>query len=213
MQTKRLTSLVGQYVCITYIDADGKNVTTNAHLVEVDHDGIAYRIGFEFKALLYNKIEKIETKNITFVSPKKFFHNKKEDVNTLNIFMDNINTQTIERIKNLSTYYLCTRNARFVKNGSFIKTKISQKQFELEVFDWIKKRKDNIELCPLALLNNELLLVVYEKRFLLLRKNFKIVFDTDHQDINTIVNFILEQNSHIMNKRERSLRSLAEELL
>jgi len=162
---------------------------------------------------LFPNIKQIESKNLRFISPKEFFSSNKEERDELNIQMDRINTQIIEKIKNLPKYYLSTRKAKFTKNGDFVKTKISQKRFEAEVFDWVRKRETPIELCPLALLNNEFLLTIYQKRFLLLKQNFSIVFDAKYHDINTLVAFIFEQNIQINNKRSSSLRAIAEDFL
>lgn len=208
---KKLRELIGQDVCVTYSEPHNDHIVIIAQLIEADETGIAVQMDVGPKVITIEKIKDISWKNIRFVSPKEYFD--KQDDNELNLQMDSINTQIINKIKSLKTYYLSTRKARFTKNGCFKKEQISQKKFEFEVFQWIKKRSSFIELCPLALLNNTLLLAVYQKRFLLFKKDFSIVFDSDHRDINDVIAFIFDQNDQIKKKRNMSLRGLAEDLL
>jgi len=200
-----------QDVYIEYQEVHTKNHVMVTQIIKADETGIVVESDTGSKVILAPDIRKFVWKNIRFVNPKLDFD--KQDNNVLNTQMDAINTQIIEKIKNLPTYYLSTRSARFNKNGTIKKKKISQKQFECEVFSWIKSRKTYSKLCPLALLNNELLLVLYQKRFLLLKKNFSIVFDTKYEDINGIVTFIFNQNEKITEKRNMSLRGLGEDFL
>jgi hypothetical protein len=200
-----------QDVYIEYQEVHTKNHVMVTQIIKADETGIVVESDTGSKVILAPDIKKISWKNITFINPKVDFD--KQGNNVLNTQMDAINTQIIEKIKNLPTYYLSTRSARFNKNGTIKKKKISQKQFECEVFNWIKSRKTYSKLCPLALLNNELLLVLYQKRFLLLKKNFSMVFDTKYEDINGIVTFIFNQNEKIKDKRNSSLRGIAEDFL
>lgn len=211
LSKKELEALIGQDVFVEYEELHAKYVGMISRIIKADETGIVIEADTGLKVILISKIKKIVWKNITFTTPKDHFD--KQDDNKLNMQMDKMNTQIIEKMKKLPTYYLSTRSAQFTKNGFFKKKKISQKNFEFEIFHWIKKRKHGIELCPLALLNNELLLALYQKRFLLLRKNFSIIFDSKHQDINGIVTFIFEQNHQIKEKRNMSLRGMAEDLL
>ncbi len=204
---KQLQKTIGQDVLITY----NPNCVVLMRILDADETGIVVESDTGSKAVSFASIKDIFWKNIRFINPKDHFD--KKDDNYLNVQMDKVNTQIIEKIKDLPRYYLCTRSSRFIKNGSFQKEKITQKAFELEVFHWVKKRKDLIELCPLALLNNELLLTLYQKRFLVLKKNFSMVFDTEHSDINTIVEFIFDENEKIIEKRNTSLRGIAEDFL
>ena len=208
-----LPLLIGQDVRVTYKEPHNNNSIILARIIEADETGIAIEVDTGFKVILSKNIKQIESKNLRFINPKEFFYNSKRERDELNIQMDKINTQIIEKIKDLPIYYLSTRNAQFIKNGSFQKKKISQKKFEFEVFQWTKKREKHIQLCPLALLNNELLLALYKKQFLLFKNNLTSVFDTKHDDINSIVTFIFEQNKQIKNKRNMSLRGIAEDLL
>ena len=208
---ENISLLIGQDICITYKEPHNENVVVVTRILRADETGIVIQMNMGPKVVLTPEIKSISWKNVTFISPKRYFD--KQNDNELNMQMNKINTQIIEQIKHLPTYYLSTRSARFSKNGSFEKKKISQKQFELEIFHWIQRHHGHIEFCPLALLNNELLLVLYQKRFLLLKKNFSIVFDTKYNDINTIVTFVFDKNQTITEKRKISLRALAEDLL
>jgi len=208
---RELRALIGQDVCITYKEAHNDNIVVVAQVLEANEIGIAIQMDAGPQVIRFSNIKDVSWKNIKFVSPKEHFD--KENDNTLNMQMDKINTQIIERIKSLPTYDLSIRSTKFQMNGRFSKKKLKQSEFEAEVFHWVKKRKTPIELCPLALLNNELLLTLYQKRFLLLKKNFSIVFDTKHRNINGIVAFMFDQNAQIKEKRHMSLRGLAEDLL
>lgn len=210
---KQLKSLIGEDVSIIYNEPHKNNVVIFARIVEADETGIAVQMDAGPKVILMANLNGITSKSMRFVNPKQFFYSTKEERDELNIQMDKINTQIIEKIKNLPKYYLSTRNARFTKNGDFVKKKITQNEFEAEVFGWFKQRKSPLELCPLALLNNELLLTLYQKRFLLLKRNFAIVFDTQHHDINDILRFIFDKNTQINDKRNSSLRAIAQDWL
>lgn len=208
---KNISLLIGQDICITYKEPHSENIVVVTSIIQADETGILVRLSIGPKIILASNIKDISWKNIYFISPRIYFD--KLYYPEMNTQMNTIHTQIIEHIKHLPNYYLSTRSARFSKNGSFEKKKISQQQFELEVFHWVKRHHGHIEFCPLALLNNELLLIVYKNRFLLIKKNFSIVFDTQQDNINSIVDFIFDQNLRIIEKRRNSLRALAEDLL
>ena len=210
---KKLPLLIRQkqHVCIEYEEVHSKSTKIVTQIIKADETGIIVESAAGSKVIVVPKIKNIAWKNIRFSNPKKYF--AKEDDNFLNMQMDKINTEIIEKMKSLPEYYLSTRKARFTKNGSFIKKRSSQKEFEAEVFHWIKKRASHTEFCPLALLDNEVLLILYQKRFSLRKKDFKIIFDTDRNDINGIIQFILDRNMQIKDKRNNSLRGIAEDFL
>jgi len=111
-----------QHVYIEYKEVHDKNNVIITQIIKADETGIVVEADTGSKVILAPEIRKISWKNITFINPKVDFD--KQGNNFLNTQMDAINTQIIEKIKNLPTYYLSTRSARFDKNGSFQKKKI-----------------------------------------------------------------------------------------
>lgn len=228
---KQLGLLVGQHVLVMYKEGQTEeNAITSVfkRVIKIDETGVILELEAGSQTILTPSIRDLSWKNVFFINPKdevRTDEDPTEKNNELDLQIDKLHTQIIEKMKQLPSYCLSTRSGQFTKSSfskKIRKKKKSRDEFELEVFNWIQKRKDPIKLHPLALLNKELLLVLYEEHFLLFKKNFSMVFDTEHHDINTIVSFIFEQNSQIKeklnekNNAERAkfpLRFLAEDLL
>jgi hypothetical protein len=111
---KELKNLIGQNVHVTYKAPHNDNIELVAPIIEADEGGIAIQLDAGPQVITMPKIKNIAWKNITFTSPKKHFN--KEDNNALNMQMDKINTQIIEKMKGLPTYYHQERILQEEKN-------------------------------------------------------------------------------------------------
>ncbi|EKD24725.1 MAG: hypothetical protein ACD_80C00167G0023 [uncultured bacterium (gcode 4)] len=196
-----LQKLIGQEVFIEYEEMETQ-VSILSRIKKADDKGIIIQTKSREKAILMPKIKQIYGKNIILITPKKPSASTNE--------MDKLKIEIIEKIKSLPEYHLSTRSAKFTKNGSFKKKKISQKDFESEVFHWIDKREEIVEFCPLVLLNNKILLALYNAEFVLLKKDFTVVTKHHNRDINTIVKFITDYNKRILEKKIASLKDSGE---
>jgi len=211
-ELKNLKKAIGQHIYVEYIVQKQPQQVVRK-LLEADLGGIVIKDPIGVKGIYDTNIKNIEIKNLSFIHPDAVFFNTKDDPNAVNMHMDKVTTRAIEHMKRLPHYELMIRSAKFVKNGSLEKYKQQSCIFEMEVFHWIKKPQHLVELCPLALLNNEFLLAIYMKRFLVFKKNLSVVFADDSNDIQNIINFIFENNDKIVEERGKSLRTLAEDLL
>ncbi len=211
-EIERIKKAIGQHVLVTYL-SQGKQICLLKKLVDVDFQGIIVENPTGYGSIRRDDIIDLKIKNLSFISPRTFFFNTKEEKNNLNILMDAITTKTIERMKNLDNYTLLTRYATFTKRSFLEKKRHKRQDFEMTVFEWIKTPQNVIHLCPLALLNNNLLLAIYMKRFMLFKNNLNIVFVDNNNDIQDIIDFIFEHNEKLTEQKGRSLRYLAEELL
>jgi len=134
-----LQKLIGQEVFIEYEEMETQ-VSILSRIKKADDKGIIIQTKSREKAILMPKIKQIYGKNIILITPKKPSASTNE--------MDKLKIEIIEKIKSLPEYHLSTRSAKFTKNGSFKKKKISQKDFESEVFHWIDKREEIVESYP-----------------------------------------------------------------
>ncbi len=209
---EELKQSIGQHVLITYKFGD-KNTQTLRKLVEADFTGILVSTPTGNQIIHDKDIIDIKIKNLSFINPRTFFFNTKEEKNNVNILMDAITTRTIEQIKNLDEYFLVLRYATFTKKISLEKERHKKMDFEIQVFNWIKKPQYVVQLCPLALLNNTLLLAIYMKKFIIFKKNLSIVLADTNNDIQHIIDFIFEHNDKLSTQRGMSLKHLAEDLL
>ncbi|MFA7717133.1 MAG: hypothetical protein WC875_00240 [Candidatus Absconditabacterales bacterium] len=194
--------LRGKLLLITSEEEDQKSgeIKENKQLgtiSEIMKNGLEFSTKWGSHRLLYKDIIDVSFKKIVFTPPSKFF-----SVDIINKFA----TEIVEHIKNQKIYKLRTRSATFIKNGSLKKERLTQEKFATIVYEWLGKRRSETKLCPLALLNDTLLLCIYEGYFCLIRKNYAIVFQ-GKEDHEMLVNFITSRNDEIIRTKEKEYKT------
>jgi hypothetical protein len=188
--------LKGRLLLITTKEEEGANKYLGT-ISEIMRNGLEFSTKWGSHNLLYKDIIDVSYKKIVFTPPSKFF-----SVDIINKFA----TEIVEKIKNQKTYKLRTRSATFTKNGSLKKERFKQEEFSTIVYEWLGKRRSETKLCPLALLNDTLLLCIYEGYFCLIQKNYTIVFQ-GQQDHEMLVKFITSKNDELIRTKEREYKT------
>jgi hypothetical protein len=142
----------------------------------------------------YHEVSRIVHKNISLTSPSTLFSEK---------ILDAFATKIIENIKSSKDYRLMTRSAIFErKDGKVRKNKIGKSAFGITVYSWIKKHDSPIAICPMALMDEQFLLCIYDGLFCLIRKNYSIVFHTENT---LITDLIFSSNGELIQWRQNQL--------
>jgi len=167
-------------------------------------NGIFMNVKGILKTVYFHKIKEVKVKGIDFLSPKIFFEE--------NIKFDGWTTKIVQIIKRDfgQEYEIMTRNSFFHKGGNK-KTKSQKGDFEMAVFDFLKKDSEHVSLVlPLALIDRLFLLAIYNKYFVLLDKKFRLLLYHKDEKVNNLISLLKEFNQQAKNHKSKSLRDLAD---